>query len=409
MRRIAVQICLFICSWFVLSVEMNCAQSSSVNEIKPGRSTRKDLIILFGEPVRSESTEETKVDYFVAEEKLFKEISGCFNANGLLQWARFRPLHNVLADDAPLLFDLTVEPAKTQGNAFSEEGNKEGETHHFPGEGVHFFVRDRIVEEIWLTLPQANPSEILAMLKQAKQPLRSGLQNSYGNERQRLYFGLVFVNHKGEGVKIFGVLDDTPAQYSGLRKDDILLEVENISLREKGMEPESFSQMIQNLPADSPSRFLVERNAKRFDVWIKPLRMSEERYAAFQKEARETFMSDYSRATQLMSQEDYVSAIEYFNKSAADYPVDSYRSIGICFMNLRKFNEALSYLINAYKIDEKSPLNTIYLAACYDNLGKTRDATGYYKKYLKMNHDNREMIAFAQERLEALKKKEKKD
>ena len=95
------------------------------------------------------------------------------------------------------------------------------------------------------------------------------------------YFGMAFDRHQGEGIKLLGVLDNTPAQNTGLRKGDIILEVENISFRDYGPKPEAFSNIINDLPPDKPLSFLIERERKRFEVWIKPLKVNEEQLAAY--------------------------------------------------------------------------------------------------------------------------------
>ena len=63
--------------------------------------------------------------------------------------------------------------------------------------------------------------------------------------------------------------------------------MENVSFRDKGSEPNLFSEMIKDLPVDKPLRFHIEREGKRFDVWIKLMMVSKDQRAAFQKEVNE--------------------------------------------------------------------------------------------------------------------------
>jgi len=139
---------------------------SIFDAVEPGKSTSADLYARFGEPVRSEASGDFKLEHFSDDEQLFKEVSAWFNDQNILQWVRVRPLHKVNADDAPLLFGLTIEPDKTKGNAFEEEENARGETRHFLSAGVHFYVQQGIVLEIWLTQAEADLSNIVAVLNQ---------------------------------------------------------------------------------------------------------------------------------------------------------------------------------------------------------------------------------------------------
>lgn len=219
------------------------------------------------------------------------------------------------------------------------------------------------------------------------------------------YFGAVFSRHDGEGIKLLGVLEDTPAQNTGLQEGDIILEVENISFRDKGPQPEVFSGMVQKLPPDKPHRFHIEREGKRFDVWIKPLRINEEQLAAYRTEVQEKFSSDYSRGRRLMGEENYIGAIESFQKSLKSniQPMESYRELGICYFHLGEHKKARKNFEKAIKLDKKQPLSWFYGALNMDALNRRNGAIDGYKRYLKLDHGNAEMNAFARERLKQLK------
>jgi tetratricopeptide (TPR) repeat protein len=223
-----------------------------------------------------------------------------------------------------------------------------------------------------------------------------------------LYFGAAFTRHQGEGIRVLGVVDDKPAQQAGLRKDDIILQVENISFRSQGSQPERFSSMAQDLPAGKPLRFFIKRAGKTFDIWIKPLLLDKEEHAALVKQVQVEFSGFFSKGKQAFAHDKYRQAIEYFQKSIDEYPLEAHRYIGICYMYLKEFKVALKYIVKAYKMNKKSAESTFYLANCCDNLGKIVDAKYYYKRYLKKKHLNSEMNSFAKKRLEVLKRKGKK-
>jgi len=233
-------------------------------------------------------------------------------------------------------------------------------------------------------------------------------QTQQGDERTS-YFGAVFKKHTGEGIQILGVLGDTPAQFAGLQADDLILEVEDVSFRDKGSDPWAFSGMVQHLPSDTPLRFHVDREGKRFDVWIKPLRLDQEQLTDVQQLVRQKFSSNYARGSRMMAQGDYLGAIEYFKKSLDARPMESYQGLGISYYHLEEYKEARKNIEKAYKLDGSQPLTVFYVAVSQDALGKHRSAANHYKEYLLLNHDDAEMTNFAHRRLEELAEANKKD
>jgi len=257
---------------------------------------------------------------------------------------------------------------------------------------------DRDEKEV---LQQAKPEE---QVKLEEQEISGRIDAA--DDGLTAYFGAVFARNEGEGIKLLGVLEDTPAQNSGLRKGDVILEVEDISFRDKGSQPDVFSGMVQQLPSDRPLRFRIERDGKKFDVWIKPLRIDEEQLAAFQTEIREKFSNDYARGRQLMDGENYAGAIAYFQRSleSKNRIMESYQGMGICYFHLGEHKQARKNLENALKLDRTQPLSWFYGALNMDVLKRINGAIEGYKRYLKLNHDNAEINAFARERLEQLKR-----
>jgi hypothetical protein len=249
--------------------------------------------------------------------------------------------------------------------------------------------------------------------KQQEREGESGISDQIGpvDDGLTAYVGAVFTRHDGEGIKLLGVLEDSPAANTGLQEGDIILEVEDVSFRDKGARPEVFIEEVQELPRDKPLRFHIEREGKRFDVWIKPLRVDEERLVAFHKEVQEKFGSDYSRGRRLMAEENYGGAIEYFQRSLNSNArvMESYQGLGICYYHLGKHKEARKSIENTLKLDKNQPLSWFYGALNMDALNRRNGAIDGYKRYLKLNHDNAEMNAFARARLEELRKNRRSD
>lgn len=420
--RIFSGICVWVGAMFL--PETAIGLGSVFDAVQPGKSTIADLHARFGEPVCSEASGNMRIEHFNDQEKLFNEVSAWLDAQNVLQWARVKPLHTVIADDAPLLFGLTKEPTKTKGNAFAEKPTIAGETRHFRDAGVHFYVCDGIVEEIWLTQSESDLAQILEQLKlpkqewfdqkrkkfhqQNKEDLKQDQFRIDKDEGKTPYLGVAFVRHSGEGIKIRGTLDNTPAQNSGLREGDIILEVENVSFRDKGFEPNLFSEMIKDLPVEKPLRFHIEREGKRFDIWIKLMMISKDQREAYQMEIDKKFMSDYSKGRRLMLKNNFAGAVDYFKKSLKSRPMESYQGLGICYYHLGEYKEARKCFEKTLKLDRNQPLSWFYGAANLDALNKRNGAIHGYKKYLKLNHDNAEMNAFARKRLDELKKGKKR-
>lgn len=388
---------------------------SVFDALQPGQSNKADLRARFGEPVRTEEKDGLNIDHFADEEKLFKEISAWFNAQDVLQIARVMPFNEISTDNAALLFGLSNDPEKSSGNPFDKTQLSTGETLHYRDEGIHLYIQQDSVMEIWLTLPDIDPGQVFIVLKsdmdqQLQQNEQKPKPDPYkleGDGGRSPYLGAGFIRHEGEGIKIIGSLDNTPAQHSGLREGDLILEVENISYRDKGNQPELLADMIEELPVDRPVRFLIERNGQSFEVWIKLLNITEAERRVFQEQSNQEFFSDYDKGRLLFSQERYAEAIASFSKSINEQPLEANQDIGVCYMYLNQFEVALDYIVKAYKMDKKSPESTFYLAACCDNLNKINDAKYYYKAYLKMKYKNSEWNAFAQQRLDNLNQRNK--
>jgi tetratricopeptide (TPR) repeat protein len=145
------------------------AQDLILDSIRPGKSTSADFRARLGEPVRAETAGDLKAERFDPKDNLLKEIACWFDSRGVLQWARVRPLHKIGPEDAALLFTSRGASEVTQGNAFSEQGAAQGQTWLHRASGIHWVVLNNAVEEMWFTLPNADPAQIRARIKGPEQ------------------------------------------------------------------------------------------------------------------------------------------------------------------------------------------------------------------------------------------------
>lgn len=125
----------------------------------------------------------------------------------------------------------------------------------------------------------------------------------------------------------------------------------------------------------------------------------------------EDYISYSVLGTAYFRKKDHHSAIPYFEK-AVNFPqdmklIDNLEFLGVCYYNEGRLNEALTTMVKAHKRDKNSPLNVYYLAVISDRLGNQADAKFYYKKYLKLKHNNKDMNFAAKERLSVLNRQPK--
>ncbi len=89
------------------------------------------------------------------------------------------------------------------------------------------------------------------------------------SQDQVSYLGVQFREQESGGVKIFGVVEDSPAHHAGLQIGDLILEMGEFSFRDGRHTDAEISNIISELPVDRPIRFHISRNTKTFDVWVK--------------------------------------------------------------------------------------------------------------------------------------------
>ncbi len=106
------------------------------------------------------------------------------------------------------------------------------------------------------------------------------------------------------------------------------------------------------------------------------------------------------------------SAIPYLEKAIATEnnkeKSENVELLGACFYKENRLNEALNILVKSYKRNKKSPLTVYFLAAVSDRLDNKNDAKHYYKKYLRLRHDDKDMNFMAKERLSVLTRSTRK-
>jgi tetratricopeptide (TPR) repeat protein len=70
---------------------------------------------------------------------------------------------------------------------------------------------------------------------------------------------------------------------------------------------------------------------------------------------------------------------------ASPNDLDALREFGIMYFNMRKMNEAESYLKKAYTINDSDPQTILYLGKCYEESERFQEALDLYRKYQQKN------------------------
>ncbi len=233
-----------------------------------------------------------------------------------------------------------------------------------------------------------------------------GLQNL--EDGKVPFLGVSLTRPEENEIRVTAVLEGSPAEHAGLRIGDKILQMEEYVSQDLGNDSWKLLEHLQDMPSDRPIRFHIERDKKKFDVWVKLERMEKEQLDKRLQALRPVLNSDLSQGKQLLRQNKFAEAVASFKKSLKSNPMESYQGLGISYYHMEKFKDARKNIEKAYKLDRTVPLNVFYTAACRDVLGKWNTAKFHYEEYLALNHDNAEMKEFARKRIEALKAKNRK-
>jgi len=114
------------------------------------------LTEMLGEPDFTEPLDDLQVtSYCLPEAGIAGATLWCDQA-GTIRWARVRLVNDLPPIAIPILFDLVGGENTTQGHALATATEDGGHTVHHDADGLHFYVENEIVREIWLTVPWAD-------------------------------------------------------------------------------------------------------------------------------------------------------------------------------------------------------------------------------------------------------------
>jgi len=127
--------------------------------IRPGAAT-SGLIDPLGDPVSVEQREGLQVNTFTRPDSGIARATIWGDRDGTIQWARIQLVNELPPSAVRLLFTLVGAKTTSPGHAFADTEQEKGRTDHYEADGVHFFIVDGIVREIWRTRPRSDPAAI---------------------------------------------------------------------------------------------------------------------------------------------------------------------------------------------------------------------------------------------------------
>ncbi len=99
------------------------------------------------------TTNQGGVEVFRAQERGIAHATVWYDAERRLRWARVQLIRSLPLEVAVLLFDIHGDPETSQGHPISGQLKLRESTCHYLRDGVHFYIHDDVVEEIWITSP----------------------------------------------------------------------------------------------------------------------------------------------------------------------------------------------------------------------------------------------------------------
>jgi len=139
--------------------------STTVLDLIRAGAPSTGLIETLGEPISVEQHEGLQVSTFARPEAGIATVTTWCDQEGVIQWARIRLVNDLPPSAVRLLYTFVGGTSTTPGHAFADTEREEGRTEHHETDGVHLFIADEVVREIWCTAPRADLTAIRTAAK----------------------------------------------------------------------------------------------------------------------------------------------------------------------------------------------------------------------------------------------------
>ena len=458
MKQCSLLVCGLILFWCSLAV------AGTFMDLQPGVSKKADADRALGKPIR-EVIKGIRYDYD-AKKLRARRLSITYQpATGVIETINIYPNDSVGKDT----FRQWLALKEPQKEHIDSDGNLI-EYYLNSGIALHYDGPDDSVPVKYFSHIDA------ASIAGKKQP---GGQRRPGGQTvgadQVAFLGIYIGRHDEVGIKVLGVIPDSPAQRFGLMEDDVILEMAHYKYYRKATSPAEVIANISSLPVATPLQFLVRRENHQIEVRIILEAISKEALAANRVKNQKIAQDHFDRGRAALEKGDYRSAITYLDHAVRYKPADavyrdnlgyayyktgrkdlalkelrkstllkpdayypffqlgliyyqqnnypkaiealrqavrlrsqddtntvSYEYLGASYFYADQVQPAVDTLLTAFKINKESAMTVYYLGACFDRLNNTRDAVYYYKKYLRMDHDNAGWNRVARQRVRDL-------
>jgi hypothetical protein len=215
------------------------------------------------------------------------------------------------------------------------------------------------------------------------------------------YLGVALNPYRGQGIKVAGVSEDSPAKVAGVLPDDIILELGSYQFYRSGIEPSEFVALVQTLPVGEPVTCLVKRGTSKLQL---VLRLEARRPGDLENERRAAALAHYQEGERLIQEKRYEEAVRELESAARLNQADAaaLELVGFCQMKLRNYERAAVALRAARQRDPNSPFAAFYLAIVYDCLDDLVRAVPAYREYLSLGDTDEWRQKRARKRLKRL-------
>ena len=140
---------------FLVPILAPSVGATVLDEIKPG-AFGLELHTQLGQPYKVNEEKGGWNECFRCKKKGLSEVTAWYTDQGFVRWTRLRLVNELPPEGAKLLFDLHSGRTLSEGHAFATCALEGGRTAHYIEDGVHLFVHEEVVREIWLTQPEAD-------------------------------------------------------------------------------------------------------------------------------------------------------------------------------------------------------------------------------------------------------------
>jgi len=208
-------------------------------------------------------------------------------------------------------------------------------------------------------------------------------------------------NHDGQGVQIRQVWPNAPADRAGIRRGDVILEFGPYTLYRSNFDPFEFVALIGTISTNEPTRLVVERGTRRFELWAQ-LELRDTK--SIEAEGKRLAFEAYQRGEELFRQGRYEEAIDPL-QSAYNFNNSDGRALellGYCRLRMQRYTEALRAYNGALQRMPDSPTIRYFIGACHDALGDSQKAIDYYQQYLSSNDADKKKRKYATRRISAI-------